>query len=88
MDRIWQLMELFDKCTFSHTLWEGNKLADLLANLGCDGEQICSLNPDELCQQYPKVMEVASCMYMAGYSEIVFEQESRVFLLVLSLRSS
>lgn len=48
LQKIWQLLDSFEQVYISHTLHEGNALADYLANLGCDDLNIVSLNPVDI----------------------------------------
>lgn len=36
LNQVWKLLESFEECNICHMYKEGNKVADLLANMGCD----------------------------------------------------
>ena len=44
--QIWYLIDQFSEVTISHTLWEGNKVADFISNLECDGVIVNTHQPN------------------------------------------
>jgi ribonuclease HI len=57
LQQCWDLIDSFQDTCFSHTLREGNKLADCLANLGCEGSIFESLHSQVIFLKFPCLVE-------------------------------
>jgi ribonuclease HI len=65
--QIWFLLDSFDEIYISHTLREGNAVADYLANIACDGQDMMSLAPAEIIKQDTKLEDLV-CVDMTASS--------------------
>ena len=53
--QIWYLIDQFSEVTISHTLREGNKVADFISNLGCDGVVVNTHQPNSFIEQFEQL---------------------------------
>ena len=53
--KIWHLIDQFSKVTISHTLREGNKVANFISNLGCDGLIVNTHQPNSFIEQFEQL---------------------------------
>lgn len=60
LHQIWLLLDSFQEVQISHTLREGNRLADHLANKGCDGYELVAINDDSIINHDAKLKEIYS----------------------------
>lgn len=52
------LLDTFSDYSVSHTLREGNSVADLLANMGCDGISVESIAIPSKLSSFPKLLKL------------------------------
>jgi len=58
LQEAWHLLDAFDSYIISHTLREGNRLADAIANLGFDLDSSLSYFDEDLIGQYPHLADI------------------------------
>lgn len=52
--QVWSLLDSFEAFHISHTYREGNKMVDILANMGCDDLQVESIKDDHELKDFPQ----------------------------------
>ena len=52
LNQIWRLLDEYLAVFISHTYRDGNKVADFLSNLGCDGVTVSTFHPLPFIEQH------------------------------------
>jgi ribonuclease HI len=58
LQQVWILLDSIQEVYISHTLREGNAVADHLANMGCNGKEMTSFLPEEIINLDPKLHQL------------------------------
>lgn len=58
LGQVWNLLDSFEAFHISHTYKEGNKMADILVNMGCDGLEIELIKDEHDLTEFPLLKNI------------------------------